>query len=477
MDYGYENEIDLIDLLHYLLKRWRVIVIVALIGGCLLGGYSAYKQARPEKMPTEEENEAALEKARDGLSDIEVAEVDSLSAMYDSYVKVYAEKELNGQKSIRLNMDPEHVHTGASTYVISDYYDNKGIYTVESQNAGNIVALYSELLTDDKTIDIIKEATGWGVDRQYVRELYSVSSAGVSLLRISTIAPTQDECRVIISVLEDRLEQVKPEVQANAPHEIVKVNDKYFEDYSSGITDAQKAQSDTLISLKNTMRNIPDKLTSGQKTYYQELIKQHYPDEIIEKEFSVFGLIKYVLIGIVAGVFAVAMCYCVYYALRQVLRTSDDFRSMFNTRVIGTVQYDEDEGKKKFLSGFDNWFDKKFDKREGILPANDAVKMIVSDILVNAKKDGITKPMIISTSSHDAVKKAVQEVTAGCKKDLELAVGSSVLTDSESLNKLSEADGVIIAEKVQESRLADIARELETCKKLGVNVMGTVVVK
>lgn len=474
MDYRYENEIDLIELFHHCLQKWRTILLAAIIGAALFGAYNGYKQAQPVTAPTAEENEAALNKLRKGLTDLEVSEVDTLAEMYDSYVKVYEEKELYGEKSIRLNMDPEHVHSGASTYIISDYYDNQGIYTVESQDAGNIVALYSELLTDDKTIDAIKEATGWDVDRQYVRELYGVSSTGVSLLRISTIAPSEDECRIIIKVLEERLEQVKPQVQANAKHEIAKVNDKYFEDYSSSITDAQKAQSDTLISLKNTMRNIPNNLTSDQKAYYQEIIKQNYPDEIKEKEFSVFSLIKFIIIGCVAGAFVVLFCIALVYALKQVLRTEDDMSSLFSTRVIGTVKACDASEKKKFLSGIDNWYEKKFDKKNGILPEAAAYDMIASEIAVGIEKGEIKKPFITSTSSDKAVADVVNRIAKGTSG---LTKGASVVTDADALKTLSESDGVVIVEKIQDSRISNIGRELELCKKYGINVIGAVVVR
>ena len=449
-------------------------MLAALIGAALFGAYNVYSQAQPETLPTEEENEAALKKARKGLTDIEVAEVDTLAEMYDNYVEVYAEKEMYGQKSIRLNMDPEHVYSGASTYVISDYYDNQGVYTVENLNAGNIVALYSELLTDDKTIDLIKQATGWDIDRQYVRELYGIGSAGVSLLRISTIAPSEEECRIIIKVLEERLEQVKPQVQANAKHEIAKVNDKYFEDYSSGITDAQKAQSDTLISLKNTMRNIPNNLTSGQKTYYQEIIKQKYPDEIKEKEFSAFSLIKFILIGILGGAFLLMFWYAALYALRMVLRTADDFASMFGTRVIGTIKASEASGKRKFLSGIDAWFEKKFDKKDGILPEEAAYKMIASEIAVGVEKGEIKKPFITSTSSDKASLEVVNKI-AGMVNNL--TKGASVITDAAALKSLSESDGVVLVEKIQDSKISDIGRELELCKQYGIDVIGAVVVR
>ena len=478
MNYSYddENEIDLIELCHNVLKKWRVGIVAMRIGAVLMGAFSVYKQSQSEER-TAEEMERALNECKKELTDLEISEVDTLVEMYGNYAFVYDEKEMYGQKSIYLNIDPEHVYSGTSTYVISNYYDNQGIYTVENTNAGNIVALYSELLTDDKTIDLIKEATGWDVDRQYVRELYGVSSAGVSLLRISTIAPTEEECRIIISVLEDRLEQVKSDVIANAPHDIVKVNDKYFEDYSNGITDAQKAQSDTLISLKTAMRNIPNNLTAAQKSYYTELLSQLYPDEVEEKKFSVFALVKYVIIGMIAGAFLIAFWYAFLYVLNQTLRTKDDITDLFGERVIGVIKPETSNPRKRAFSGIDCFIEKIFDKRDGLLSEQLALEMISSEITVGIEKGDIKKPFITSTCASEDVKNILETIRTKTKCQKELTVGKSVLVDSSSLKNLSESDGVIFVEKILDSKLSDIAKELELCKQYGVKVLGTVVVK
>ena len=39
----YEQEIDLKDLLFVLLYRWRILLLAAVIGAALLGGYKAVK--------------------------------------------------------------------------------------------------------------------------------------------------------------------------------------------------------------------------------------------------------------------------------------------------------------------------------------------------------------------------------------------------------------------------------------------------
>ncbi len=477
MDYQYEREIDLIDLFHHILKRWRVIILVALIGAVILGAYNGYKQMQPPAEPTVEEKEKALDELRKGLTDLEVAEVDSLVESYKSYAEVYADRVMYGQKSIYLNLDPEHVYRGFATYMISNYYDNKGEYTVENTDAGNIISLYNVLIKDSITAERIREVTGWTSEEQYITDLISVGSSGISILNLSIMAPTDAECRTILGILEERLEEVRDDVTKNAPHDIEIISERFTEEYNQGVSDARKGQNDTLVGLQTTMRNLSNPLTSAQKSYYNEIIKQEYPDELAEQKFSKFGLVKYAVFGFFVGAFIVMMLVAVEYIARKVLRTPDDMALMFNTRVIGIVKAEDGIKKKQFLASIDKWFEKKFDRRLGLLPREQALEMVSSEIAADMKKSDVKKLVITGTAGESAISEAVQDLELGLKDAGDISVSKSPLTDPVSVQRISEADGVVIVEKMGDSRLADIGKELDICRKLGISVLGSIVVK
>ncbi|MBP3199180.1 MAG: hypothetical protein J6N21_19565, partial [Butyrivibrio sp.] len=148
---------------------------------------------------------------------------------------------------------------------------------------------------------------------------------------------------------------------------------------------------------------------------------------------------------------------------------------LFGERLIGIIKPESSNPKKRAFSGIDNCIEKIFDKRDGVLPTQQALDMVISEISVGIEKSNVNKPFITSTSASEDVKKLIETIKTKCSSDIK--VGESVLVDAASLKNLSESDGVIFVEKILDSKLSDISKELELCKQYGVKVLGTVVVK
>ena len=55
-------------------------------------------------------------------------------------------------------------------------------------------------------------------------------------------------------------------------------------------------------------------------------------------EFSIFAVIKFIIVGMVAGAFLIAFWYAFLYVLKQTLRTKDDMTDLFGERLIGIIK-------------------------------------------------------------------------------------------------------------------------------------------
>ena len=478
----YEYEIDLIDLFYHILRRWKSVIALGLIGAILLGGYDIYTQFRPYLSEEEKQlaNEEVLEKLKVRLTDMEIEETEALAESYESYVYTYEEKSRYGENSIWLNMEPEHVYKGTATYLISDYYDNKGQYVVENNDAGNIVALYRSLILDDMTVRFINNVTGWNTEPKYIRELISVSNSGVSLLMLTAAAPTEDECKKMLTVLENRLTEVCINVVKDVPHKIEIVNEVYTNDYDTALLEAKKSQSDILVSLKNTMRKLGEPLSVDQKAYYDELIRQSHPDEEKEKEFSKRSFLKKFIIGGVGLVFLYLLIICCMYLFKQVLKTAGDISALTGINAIGIIRSSSDKNGKK-ANKIDELIEKSYKKHNGILAEDTAYALVASNIVATLKKDGICSLLITGSISSDETDKVRDKVRDMISADdmaasASVSVTNSVLTDAESFRIFTDSDAVVLIEKVMGSQLSDIRKEAELCRKYGVKLLGTVVV-
>ncbi len=470
-------EIDLIDLFLYILKRWKVLILAGLIGGLLLGAYGGYKSYNPGTQPFD--NSAELEKLSAGLTDIEKAEVQSAADIYVSYKGLYDDRLAYGENSLLLKLDPQQVYTGTTTYFISDYFDDKGKYVVENDNAGNIVAMYRAELTDDTTISFIKNVTGYNVDNTYIREIYSVFGDGVSLLKINVKADSQNTCEAILGVLEGRLEEVKGHVADKMDHNIEKVGTVWSKGYDGSIVDTQRVQNEALVNMQTAITKIPTSLTTDQQSYYKELIKSAYLPEQSEADASanagnsinIKGIIKKAIIGIIAGVFLYACYLCCIYVFDQVLRTPDMLERACGSELLGVIG--SAERKRR---GIDGWLDKLSDKKDGVRDGADTYGLIAAAVSAGMDKKGVSKLFVtgsVSTEQAETVKSKIASLLPG--KDVK--AGASVLADPEAVKALSSSEAVLIVEQTGLSKYADICKEADICKNYGIDILGTVAVK
>ena len=95
---------------------------------------------------------------------------------------------------------------------------------------------------------------------------------------------------------------------------------------------------------------------------------------------------------------------------------------------------------------------------------------------VSARAEAANWKKIAFTGSIGA--KELEDVVASLGMDASLSAicAPDVLTSAESIQKLSEADCVVLVEKQEESTLADITKEIEALKAWNKTVLGAVVV-
>ena len=162
------------------------------------------------------------------------------------------------------------------------------------------------------------------------------------------------------------------------------------------------------------------------------------------REFSY----KKVIIAAFFGAFLVIMIVSLKYIMKPVLKTADDLRTAFKLPIISSLR-----------SG-----------NEG------AFSYVYSSILASLKSSNAKKVFFLSATADSDVAelrhKTSEQFNAG---DITAIASNSILDDPTVLDTIVDSDGVILFEKIGQSKYDDIARELEICNSLGVKVLGAVV--
>lgn len=159
MNERYENynadevEIDLIDFLFYLMRRWKSLVAMVLLGAVLGGAFYMVKSSKTTEETIEEEYQP----------EVSTEENMKLAAQYR---RLYEQQMDYNQHSIVMQMNPNQVYEGTLTY-----------YLAAGEQTELLSQLYMNLIDDQTVLAEVKAAAGLDCDDQYIRELLSSSVA------------------------------------------------------------------------------------------------------------------------------------------------------------------------------------------------------------------------------------------------------------------------------------------------------------
>ena len=152
--YSDEIEINLMDLIFYLLKRWKTLVVAILLGAVIGGGLPMLKkpvdvQAPPTKII---ENHTV---DPDVKSNMDLA---------FQYRQLYAQQLEYNQKSFIMQMDPGEVYAGVLKY-----------YVAAGEQTSPVCEHFLGLLSEPNVLGELKNAAGLDCEEQYLNEIISVS--------------------------------------------------------------------------------------------------------------------------------------------------------------------------------------------------------------------------------------------------------------------------------------------------------------
>ncbi len=527
MDYRDEMKIDLIDVFHQLLLKWRVLLVFVLVGMIVAGMYSYYKKV---PMVIDEKGEvvetvdnSSLASLGSKLSYNEKYEAVLAVETYLSYDKIYNDRLSLGNRSIQLMYDAFCVPNCCVTYKLSNYSDDNVPPQSTVTNVDNIVAIYKNAIYDKSVIADIKKINNWVYDDGFVRQLYGLSKTGLDIMTISVNAPTKKECEAVMKVLVKRIEQASQDVQLQYEHSLEKMQSIYYEEYSHEILDAQKAQNDALNSIEKTMQQVSSAMTADQRAYYYALLNavkeennggnatdpmaiaregfaeeenlsedsaledstSTASDKASESDQNVVMVpaksisVKNILLGALGGAFLVCCFYIMLYILSPKLKSGNELHDVFGLTILGIMR-DERKYNKAF-GKVDRFIESLFDKNDMRLSAAERMEIVCSFVRLGISNDSLKNLYIAGTGSgkrladfKDALRNNIENNYAN-DRSCTIKTGASPLIDSGSLKNLLSADAVVLVEEIGVSRYDDITRIKEVCGKFGVKILGTVV--
>lgn len=455
----YEQEVDLKDLLFAVLRRWRPIILVAIILAVLLGGYKGYKniatmndpEAVKKRADADYEAMQAYEMKKSGLE----REIENL------------EKSIEGQQayvdnSILMHINPydEYV-SNINIYVDTNFQIMPGSVYQNFDATKSIINAYASLAQDGELSNFLSGELN--VDAQYMQELIRVNANyTTNTLGLSVKHETEEDCNRVSSLIMEFFKDKKSSLeQTVTEHSLNVVNEVTYATVDLDLETKQKNTYNNLSSMENSLneKNI-------------ELGKLEEPKATqVSMGTAIKSGIKFFILGGVLGGFMMVFFACVGFLMSDKVNSEKDLRKRFGVRVLGVF---ENTGKKKAFSFVDRWLDKLEGKKEAAV-SEDTVYAIVAANVDNYV--GELKNLLITGTVDESVLKNVAdnlEKILGAK-GMHLTAAPNINRSPATIKLAAQCEGVIFVEQTGFSTFADIEKELDAFKQLDKTILGAVI--
>ena len=467
MNESYEQEIDLKWLIYRVLRAWRTIVVWAIIIALAVGIGSTVinlvKISDPEYIEAAKEN---FEREHASW----VATGENFKAQLENIAEAKEEQTEYNEKSVLMQIDPlREFHASFEMYVNYDYQIMPDMAYQNIDLSDRILKAYATYMTNGELYQKIIDGVSFDMERRYLSEILSVSvDYNTNMISVSVRQQSAEYCQEILSIVKEALLAKYDDVNSTiAEHTLSETNASAYETVNLSLQETQKANRQRITDLDISLQEVNEAYLEWQLE--PEPTAEFTMVEIIK------GGIKALIIAGVVGAVVVAVIIAFGALMSGKLLNPEDVKSRFGLRIIGQLP-----GKrvKKPFAFVSRWFSKfggitatpeDYDRLAKMVGTS-----IKSDLASREEAAGWKKIAFTGTVSAEELKKAVDAM--GISKEFTVVCAADILNLAESIEKLIEADCVVLVEKQEESTLADISKELEALKAWNKPVLGAVVV-
>ena len=465
-----EMEIDLVQLFLLCLRKWKTIILTAVVFGVLLGGYKGATGIASLRSTTETADEADAE--------VEMEQYEAAKSSYDAQIKnldeIISDNYSYREKSILMNLDPNNYFTANSMCVIStDYQIMPGESYQNYDKTDDVIQTYVNYLKGGECLNYVQSKLTDKIELRYLKELINVTQ-GYHVINIEVVGNSTRMVTEILAALNDAVMLHKAQVDEKVyAHEISFIGnvkaDNVSEAESSDVGNSGDAgyvqskqtdfinQQNNLINQRSAVADKKAKLTEP---------KQSSPAKGLKDVLK--SCIKFGVLGGVVGVFLAAFFICMKAIMVDVVNNASEVTRLFGIRVFG--DYKAKKSKNRFADMLYrmSYGDASSDKADffKVLTAN-------IDAYVSAFKDKeIREIALVGRLNPQSMKEIAASVNGAETSDV-VKLAGDILTDAEAIRTITDKKYAIVALDRATSK-NDLKKQLEKLQGLEKTVIGAV---
>ena len=483
-----ESEISLRDLLYHILRQWRVILAAVVLFCILLGGFKLIKGFSELKSGDVSENYKAYESELEEYTINKNRLQDQIKVLTQSI----QDKGEYHDHSVLMNLNPDAAYRSTLTYIVNATKDDtlvekdKSLHTVINRRMNSVLGAYASLIQNGTILSKVGETKGLNLNQKQLAELvYVQTDYQAKLLHITIVGKTEKQVQGIMDAVQDEMQNAGLHIASPASYYQLELVSSYIgEDAGSLIP----------------IGTVPEDGTSGNDAVYQtsiDILQKEYVQAVadmqeqlltcndqlkeleepvapagISKSSIIKDSIKYAFLGAVVGAFLMTLFYAMQYIFSGRLMTCDYLNDNYGLMVLADYHAP--------IRNRLNSVDKLITRMNGITEERQSLKCVyalgAANISAQMKKSNASKILLagnVDTSAFDDAATALKEklqVTG-----VEVVSAGNINENVAAVQKLQDADEVVLIEQLGGSRLQDIKKELQMLRKLEKDILGVIV--
>ena len=233
--------------------------------------------------------------------------------------------------------------------------------------------------------------------------------------------------------------------------------------YQTSIEELQKSYTNSITDMQNQLLDCNNQLSELEKPE---------PPVGASRGSALKEGIKYGIIGFIAGAFALAVAYALQYLLCGKLMDSDELNDRYGILLLGDYHAP--------LHANPNGIDRCIDRMNGITEDKRSVESVyalsAANIMAQVGAEKNPKLLLMGNAKSgdfDAAATALSEKL--CSSGIDVIVAGNVNESASAIEKLQQAEQIVLIEQRDASRQQDIQKELLTLRKLEKKIVGAIV--
>ena len=476
---GQERVITIADLIKEIIRRFWLVIVLAVIFAALAGGYKYMKDSKAAATQTGAESPVAS-----NLTEEDQKEVDNILLIEDNMLQ----QQEYAENSVLMKIDPYNESVATLQYYFNA--ESAADSTAQSRNR-NLLDLYESYVNNGTLTDDLTEK-GADLDAQYLGELISCESqAGMAAdsasdlvvleqqatsFSIKIIHADDDSCRKLAEKVAECIQEYQDKlISSVGQHELVLVDTAYARMVDNTLLTYKYDRVNSIVTMQERIETLKENLSAEQLEAVEAQAGQLQAvadgEEVSESDTAVSVTIskKYVAVGALGGIILACLFIVICYVMRGTINKAEDLQYLYNIRILGEMNMKD--RKNVFLS----LWNKLIGRREKVLTLDEQIALLKTNLRLACEKEQIHKLLISGCDGKTL--EYLQDAFGNLEEDgLHLEYVQDLFDSPQSLGKLAEFNDVVFVEFIRKSQYSDIIKQIKICSEQQVTVLGAVVV-